>query len=351
MGVVPTASSVSEVSVAKPVEIGTKFHRWEVIGFDANPLYLQCRCECGTERRVNKKNLKAGLSKSCSCLDQEQHTTHGMSNTRTYRRWQQMKDRVRLNIYYIENGITICERWLGPPGFANFLADMGECPPDKKSLDRHPDPAGNYEPGNCRWATDSEQQRGKTTTRFYTHDGKTQSAAAWAEQHGLILNTLLGRLDRGWTFERAITTPQAPRRGRGTPQTKDQLIEYKGGEQTLAQWAVEFGLNITTMIERVWKKWPMEKIERTPQGSQGGYTKAKGRNELLRNDPSLTLVDGDVLKYLTDSEVVEVITALVASASTVQREAIMNAVCGGAHPIARLPGCPATRFAVRPDDV
>jgi hypothetical protein len=61
--------------------------------------------------------------------------------------------------WYGARGITVCERWRGKDGFENFRADMGERP-DGLTLDRI-DPFGNYEPGNCRWATWTEQQRNK----------------------------------------------------------------------------------------------------------------------------------------------------------------------------------------------
>ena len=58
--------------------------------------------------------------------------------------------------WYGARGIKVCDRWRGEHGFENFLADMGERPPGK-TIDRFPDKDGNYEPGNCRWATAIEQ--------------------------------------------------------------------------------------------------------------------------------------------------------------------------------------------------
>ena len=65
---------------------------------------------------------------------------------------------------YLGRGITVCDRWRGKHGFENFLADMGQRPAGM-SLDRWPDGNGNYEPGNCRWATATQQANNRRKRR------------------------------------------------------------------------------------------------------------------------------------------------------------------------------------------
>jgi hypothetical protein len=105
---------------------------------------------------------------------------------------------------YANRGITICQRWRD--SFEAFLADMGECPSEKHSIDRHPNNDGNYEPGNCRWATAKEQGRNTRTNHFVTHNGRTMVVADWAIELGLSYATMLYRF-KNWTVERAITEP------------------------------------------------------------------------------------------------------------------------------------------------
>ncbi len=85
----------------------------------------------------------------------------------TYSSWYNMRTRCenpRATQYalYGGRGIAVCARWAD---FTNFLADMGERPSAGHTLDRYPNKDGNYEPGNCRWATQSEQCRNKRTSR------------------------------------------------------------------------------------------------------------------------------------------------------------------------------------------
>lgn len=135
-----------------------------------------CRCECGTTLDVTARRLANGHLKSCGCLlhDFENYEPHGPHShghcqgeggaTPTYRSWRAMMNRCNpatkvkgYQKHYVRKGVKVCERWRS---FEAFLEDMGERPAGK-TLDRYPDPAGNYEPGNCRWATTSEQNLNK----------------------------------------------------------------------------------------------------------------------------------------------------------------------------------------------
>lgn len=146
---------------------GARFVRLTVIGHapkaEARGTRWRCRCDCGTETVVKTMDLRNGDTKSCGCLQREKvgklNVSHGRSKTPEYASWCMMINRcTNANgtdyRHYGGRGITICQRWRD--SFEAFLADMGSRPSMKYSLDRINN-EGNYEPGNCRWATMKEQ--------------------------------------------------------------------------------------------------------------------------------------------------------------------------------------------------
>lgn len=131
-----------------------------------------CQCACGTTRVVSRNVLMETRNavKSCGCWRRDRiakrNLTHGMTRSPTYGSWQSMLTRCfnakhRQYKYWGGRGITVCARWMT---FENFLADMGQRS-DGTTLDRYPDNDGNYEPGNCRWATPAQQTANRRNTR------------------------------------------------------------------------------------------------------------------------------------------------------------------------------------------
>lgn len=132
-------------------------------GAHSSKVHWICVCECGNEIEVQADNLRTGNTKSCGCQQGKRIAVPGDGKSPERLAWYSMLARCkyanRLGAKnYVGRGITVCERW--KLSFVDFLADIGPRPSPSHSLDRI-DNDGNYEPGNIRWATTSQQRRNR----------------------------------------------------------------------------------------------------------------------------------------------------------------------------------------------
>lgn len=160
------------------VSVGDLFGNLEIIEEAHNHIYpsgkkrrkFRARCVCGKEGVYLINTLFAGKTTSCGCLYQDPSKTHGMTNTRQYQCWVDMKTRCdnrhnKFYSYYGGRGITYCEKW---KTFEGFWEDMAEGYSDSLTLNRR-DNDGGYFKENCRWDNKNFQghmRRKKTGTRL-----------------------------------------------------------------------------------------------------------------------------------------------------------------------------------------
>lgn len=166
-----------------------------------------------------------------------------------YRMWSTMRKRCystkdkQFNNYG-GRGITICERW---SFFPNFVQDMGRRPKGFQIERINND--GNYEPGNCKWATPREQSNNKRCSRYLDFNGERMTAKQWADKLGVSYEAVMARLERGWSGKDTIAVPYGRRPpSRGRKLTDHQVIEIRASRDTERALASKFGLSRTAVI-------------------------------------------------------------------------------------------------------
>lgn len=197
--------------VAGPAEPAGNMRRW------------RCVCDCGAEKTARENNLVDGGTRSCGCLRNERVAdalrTHGYASgpkKRTeYKTWLAMVRRCHVPAdsnfnKYGGRGIAVCDRWRhgeeGKSGFQCFIEDMGDKPASRHSIERM-DNEVDYTPDNCTWATSTRQVRNRRNTRRINWKGRDIPLATACELAGLPYKTVIGRICRGWSEERALSTP------------------------------------------------------------------------------------------------------------------------------------------------
>ena len=174
----------------------------------------QCQY-CGKEFEVTNTNIRSGNTISCGCQSDKYKNPHGLTKHPLYSTWRDMKHRCyneNAKVYkdYGARGIQICDRWLD---INNFIEDMYPTWEEGLSLDRI-DVNGNYEPNNCRWATQTIQSRNtrdimKTNTSGFRGVSWNKAREKWGAYISLNNKQIhLGRyptaLEAGKAYERYV---------------------------------------------------------------------------------------------------------------------------------------------------
>lgn len=174
----------------------------------------ECECDCGNTVNVLSIHLRSGHTVSCGCYrvetSRDTFTTHGMTNTRLYSIWKNMRERCfnpnhkNFEIYG-GRGITMCHEWV--EDFANFAEwSVNNGYTEELTLDRI-DVNRNYEPSNCRWVTQKDQCNNTRRNIVVEIDGETKTLKQWCEFYGLKYGTVSSRVKRGWSPKDAVLTP------------------------------------------------------------------------------------------------------------------------------------------------
>jgi hypothetical protein len=167
----------------------------------------QFLCDCGNEYSIISTVVKCGSVVSCGCHRRRQQ---GLGASREYHIWYKMIDRctnedAKDYKRYGGRGIKVDSRWMK---FENFFSDMGEAPKGR-SLDRI-DNNGDYSKANCKWSTNAEQHRNKSTNVVITYQGESKILTDWAKSQGLRVDTLWKRLKSQMPLEKALR-PRQPK--------------------------------------------------------------------------------------------------------------------------------------------
>lgn len=196
-------------------KIGDKIGRLTILDIEKRKIkeqtriYCYCLCECGNYISVRMDALGCGYGKirSCKCYRNEMshtiHTTHNQTDSPEYNTWISMRQRClnpKVPNYdlYGGRGIKICDRWVN--SFENFLSDMGYKPSQRHSIDRI-DVNGNYEPSNCKWSTDEEQQNNKRNSVKISIDGVLYSIKELSQKYNIKESRIWNWRRRGKSIE------------------------------------------------------------------------------------------------------------------------------------------------------
>lgn len=191
---------------------GQQYAFWTLVSPIDRASWL-ARCVCGAVKKIWIAHLRKGIgAQSCGCKGRRAKTPTKYGPVRAdripeYGIWQGIKRRCERETdheykYYGGRGIRMCDRWRN--NFQAFREDMGPRPSSRHEIDRI-DNNGNYEPGNCRWATRKQQMRNTRKNHIITVGDKSMTMVEWSEVSGIQTILIHARLRAGWSEQDAVT--------------------------------------------------------------------------------------------------------------------------------------------------
>lgn len=182
-------------------------------------LKYKCICDCGNTKIARHEDLRRGMTTSCGCLHAEiarkQLTTHGgtprNNHERLYGVWAAMIARCSNpnNTHWASyggKGVSVCDRWLDYANFRKDAYNHGYYEQEKNtpyldilSIDRYPDPNGDYEPGNVRWIPLRQQYECVCQDHLFEYDGKVYGTAEISRHLNIPSHLISNRIAKGWS--------------------------------------------------------------------------------------------------------------------------------------------------------
>ncbi len=215
---------------------GQKFNRLTFVKFievKNKTTYWEVKCDCGFIKTISSSGVVSGKIISCGCYRNQilrSPKTHGGSHDTLYGLWRGIIQRCtdkncKIYKHYGGRGISICNEWKNDYlVFKNWAIQNGYS--KELSIERIEN-NGNYEPGNCRWATDKEQSRNRRNNVRITIDGVTKILKDWCIEYGVNSNSVSTRINRGWNAIEALRTPMGPQRNKGYSSRLLNIMEGK----------------------------------------------------------------------------------------------------------------------------
>lgn len=193
---------------------GDKFGKMTVTGpgISQNGRKFPVQCECGSKPLMANVTQLARWQSNCNgcmeCRPKPPRLTkfNTMLEDPTYRSWYAMKQRClnpnnKRYDRYGGRGITVCAKWIH--SYKAFLADMGPRP-DGMTIERK-NTDGNYEPGNCKWATHEEQSANTSQCQPVTVAGVDYpSTASACRAYSASHSSVSRKLNAGQSIEQAL---------------------------------------------------------------------------------------------------------------------------------------------------